>query len=236
MPPRKSNSTTETKVDVKAASNEDKKATKKSTEKTEENKTKSKSEKVKVEKAKVEKVKGPKKPVVRKEKPSKENIVCDLATLVEAVAQEIQRNREEKNPGNKFLSSHHKLLKTFQKRLLPVIKCKTKRNVSADSGLGAPVQISPELAAFMGTDPDKPVSRLAASSFVSNYIKTNNLYNKEKQLIVPNAKLQSLFGPMKSSTNLNTLETVTGKKDGAFKWIGQLQKLMKYHFPVVVKK
>lgn len=229
MPPRKSNVNTETKVEqpvvVKSESKKSEPKTESKKEQKEKPETKTKA-KTTGTKSGVPKVK---KPIVRKEKPSKENILTDLTNLTEQVNVEIQRNRQEKHPGNKFLNSHHKLLKTLYKRLLPVLKCKTKRNVSADSGFNTPIKISPELAAFIGYDAGKLVSRVEASKLVSEYIKSKGLYNSQAKLIYPDAKLQALFGPMKSKTNLSTLEVVTGKKDGAFKWIGQLQKLMKCH-------
>ena len=94
---------------------------------------------------------------------------------------------------------------------------KIKQKKQTLSGFAKPSLISPELAAFLGTEKDKMVARTDATKLVIAYVKEHNLQNPEnKKQILPDEKLRKLLEP--HFTSEHKLEYFN------------LQKYLKYHF------
>jgi DNA topoisomerase-1 len=71
-------------------------------------------------------------------------------------------------------------------------KNKAKRK---PSGFAKPAKITKELCDFLNKTEGTEIARTEVTSFLSNYIKTNNLQNKEnKKIILPDEKLKFLLG------------------------------------------
>ena len=108
-------------------------------------------------------------------------------------------------------------------------KQKRKRKVERSSekkGEFKAVNISPELAAFLGVKADEPMKRDQVSKMVYAYIKKNDLYfeDKPKTIMRPDAKLTKLFGKFSHPINSNNLDLGTGLS------IYNMQKYLQQHF------
>ncbi len=209
MPPRKNQNETktETKSETPEVKNETKSSQKGNTKKTKapaEKKTKAPAEKK--TKAPVEK-----KPKV---KPDRESVCAEMKDVVESVQTEITRIRTEKPKtlNTKFLYDLRNQLTAVQKRLLVVLKCKTKRNVNKNSGFGRQMQVSKALSDFLGKSNSELVSRVDASQAINKYIKEHNLYDKTAKVVKADKKLEQLLGVKQ------------------FPFLGQFQKLLTQHF------
>jgi chromatin remodeling complex protein RSC6 len=132
-----------------------------------------------------------------------------------------------------------RLLKDFdveQKNLLKRSRQK-RRNVNADgeprtrvpSGIDKPSVVSDELYKFLelyGIEPGTEIARTKVVSYISNYVKKNNLKNPEvKKEIVPDEVLQALLTPPVTRLDKNDPEsrliyTYTG-----------IQPCISHHFP-----
>lgn len=76
------------------------------------------------------------------------------------------------------------------------------------SGITSPTPITPDLAKFLGLDENQMIPRTKVTSMVIEYIKKNDLQNKEnKKQIIPNVALESILqanGEVVTFFNLQT--------------------------------
>jgi chromatin remodeling complex protein RSC6 len=87
------------------------------------------------------------------------------------------------------------------------------------SGFAKPTQLSPELTAFLGLDPDTRLARTEVTKAINRYVKENELYDaSNKRIILPDDKLQRL---------LFTQETLP---EGVPLSFFNLQRYLKQHF------
>ena len=106
-----------------------------------------------------------------------QSILKTLANNLKILHKEVLRERKE------IAKNAKKTKKTKQKKLTL-------------SGFAKPSLISPELAAFLGTEKDKMVARTDATKLVIAYVKEHNLQNPEnKKQILPDEKLRKLLEP-----------------------------------------
>jgi chromatin remodeling complex protein RSC6 len=209
MPPRKSK--TDTQNEVKTTE----------VKKVEEVKTETKKNK----KASVPKeAKEKKEPVVRV-KPTRDVVLKELEDLVTRVQTETVSQREKKTGGCvKFLQTLRKDLSTLHRRFTTVCKVKRERKAgSSTSGFSREVDISKEMAKFMGLS-DTKASRPQVTKAVSDYIRSHNLYHKsekkEDRYISCDKTLEDLFKGADGAP----------KVGGRFTWMGDIQRFIKHHF------
>jgi len=101
-----------------------------------------------------------------------------------------------------------KKLKQLQTDSYKLAKIKIKKDdkksrSESTSGFMKPIQISNELAGFLGFKPGTLVTRVDVTKKLCNYIKTNDLQNPEdRRVILPDKKLIQLFHIKDSSDEL----------------------------------
>lgn len=191
-------------------------------------KTKPKTKKTKVTKKKVAK---PEKPVVVEEEilvertPTKvtspESVLLMFDELISDIENEIERVRETKTPGVKFLRTTNKNLKSLKSKVSTVFRQKRKikrsTNGNKNSGFLKPVKVSKEMASFTGWKPDELHSRVEVTKALCKYIKDNNLQDPEdRRRIKPDAKLTKLLDYKDQSEPLTYF---------------RIQSCLKNHFP-----
>ena len=131
--------------------------------------------------------------------PTKETVEKEFDSLIESLDTEIKRLRDSstKSKGVKFLRTVNKNLKTLRNHALRISKQRTAtRRVNSNSGFNKQVNVSKELAKFMGTDPTATVSRKDVTKFLCSYIRQNNLqFPTDKRIIMvdKDAKLKALL-------------------------------------------
>lgn len=113
-----------------------------------------------------------------------ENIINGLSNIrIQINALQQQLRNTEKNIKKKM-----KCLKR------EATKNKNKGN-RKPSGFAKPTKVTKELCEFMNKKEGSEIARTEVTSTLSNYIKTNNLQNKNnKKIILPDEKLKFLLG------------------------------------------
>lgn len=139
------------------------------------------------------------KPRAPRRVPTAESVKQEFEELVKEIETEITRLKasQAKSKGVKFLLTVNKKVKALSGHALRLTKEKkvVKRD-NANSGFRKPVQISPELAKFIGWAPSELHSRTEVTKFFCDYIEKNNLQNPNdgRQIMVENdPKLKKLL-------------------------------------------
>jgi len=171
-------------------------------------KTKTKTKKTKVTKKKVVKAEAAppavteeilvEAPVTKKISTTAESVLAMFDGIVSDIEAEIERVRETKAPGVKFLRSVNKNVKSLKGKVNTVFrqKRKIKRNSgeNKNSGFLKPVKVSKEMATFTGWKPDELHSRVEVTKALCKYIKDHDLQDPEdRRKIKPDAKLSKLL-------------------------------------------
>lgn len=132
---------------------------------------------------------------------TRESVEKEFEELVALINAEVERLRdpktENKSKGVKFLRTVNKKVKTLKLHALKVAKQKpaTKRT-NNNSGFLKPVNISSELASFIGSKKDELKSRVDVTRFICKYIKDQELQNpddKRNILVEKDPKLKKLL-------------------------------------------
>lgn len=94
----------------------------------------------------------------------------------------------------KFIQKIKKEIKELKKGVSQKIHDKPKvKKGNNNSGFMKPAMISQELADFIKVDSSIPISRVAATKLVYEYIKENKLQGTDKRIIIPDAALSKIL-------------------------------------------
>ena len=81
------------------------------------------------------------------------------------------------------------------KSLKKAVNKKKNKGNKAPSGFAKPTKVSNELCNFLNKKEGSEIARTEVTSFLSAYIRSNNLQNKDnKKIILPDDKLKYLLG------------------------------------------
>lgn len=166
----------------------------------------------------------PKRPVGPASKETLLTFVDDLMKLIDGDIDGIKT--EKKVVGIKRLKTYRKLVKTLKTTTQKVIKQKVKRVKSEShkitSGFQKPVQITSEMANFIGVDPNELISRVSVTKAICKYIKDRKLQDKDsRRVIIADDPLSALLRYDSTSHGKLTFPL--------------LQRYMKIHFIKVTK-
>jgi chromatin remodeling complex protein RSC6 len=113
-------------------------------------------------------------------------------------------------------------------------KKKSKKVNAKKAGFEKKVLLSPQMEAFLGLPPGSAISRKAANKELHEYIKSNECRNpKDKRVIVPDAKLTTLFGEELVSTTAAKYAETGNFKDALNYFM--LQKIVTVHYIPIVE-
>lgn len=132
---------------------------------------------------------------------SRDSVEQEFDTLISLVETEIEKLRDssQQSKGIKFLRSVNKQVKNIKLHTLKICKAKkngVKRVSNAKGGLSKPVEVSGELAQFIGWSPKELHSRSEVTKAVCDYIKANKLQDPENGrciLVNKDSKLKKLL-------------------------------------------
>ena len=125
---------------------------------------------------------------------TKDTLRTDFDTLWTEYAEELA---VKKKSGKKL--SLEKYLHKLQTDVYKLLKIRPlgdekKPRAENNSGFMKPVNISPELANFISVDSSAPITRVAITKKICEYIKEKDLQNpKDRREIVPDASLKRIF-------------------------------------------
>ena len=125
---------------------------------------------------------------------SKDSLRADFDTLWTEYAEELS---VKKKAGKKL--SLEKYLHKLQGDVYKLLKIRPlgdekKPRAENNSGFMKPVNISPELANFIKVDTKEPITRVAITKKICEYIKEKDLQNpKDRREIIPDPSLKSIF-------------------------------------------
>jgi chromatin remodeling complex protein RSC6 len=125
---------------------------------------------------------------------SKDSLRTDFDTLWTEFAEELS---VKKKAGKKL--SLEKYLHKLQGDVYKLLKIRPlgdekKPRAENNSGFMKPVNISPELANFIKVDTKEPITRVAITKKICEYIKEKELQNpKDRREIIPDPSLKSIF-------------------------------------------
>jgi upstream activation factor subunit UAF30 len=115
-----------------------------------------------------------------------QSLLRDLSTELNVLSKEVDKLRK---------SSKKSSSRSSRKQ---VVAGEETTSSNARSGINKEVNVSDELAKFLGISLDQKVSRIQVSRKISEYIRANNLQNPEnRRLILLDEKLTKLFNPPK---------------------------------------
>ena len=155
--------------------------------------------------------------------PLTNEVVADVVADSSSVSQKMNEFGAKLQQLNSIFSSVKGDFKTLEKVIARELKAaqkssskKSKRAGNRQpSGFVKPTRISNELAQFLGKSEDSEMARTAVSKEINNYIRTNQLQDKDNgRKINPDAKLAALL-------KLETSDELT---------YFNLQRYMKHHF------
>ena len=127
----------------------------------------------------------------------------ELLQLITEQIENLRTNSDKKVTGIKFLRSVSKRVKTLRADTARVCRTerRTRRTTNTQSGFMKPVRISPEMARFIGVNPNELRSRVDVTKAICHYIKAKDgSHNRDLQNpnnrreIIPDAKLSKLLG------------------------------------------
>lgn len=131
---------------------------------------------------------------------TKESFYSDFETFVSQFNDFIEHlNKNENTKGlktNSMVKKVKQLLNDSGKVLkLKHLRSETRTKMENNSGFMKPIDISKELAAFLGEKTtDDPITRVYVTKQLCKYIKENDLQNpQDRREILPDDKLKSLF-------------------------------------------
>ena len=127
-----------------------------------------------------------------------EEIEKSFDGLSSCVDKELSALKEDKNHSVsvRFLKSLCRQLKTLKADCFRLLSRKVRKTSTrnGNSGFMKSVKISHEMAKFCGFKLDQLVSRVDVTKSICNYVKENNLQNKEdRRQFTPDAKLSALL-------------------------------------------
>lgn len=127
-----------------------------------------------------------------------EEIEKSFDGLTACVDKELTVLKEDKNHSVsvRFLKSLCRQLKTLKADCFRLLSRKVRKTSTrnGNSGFMKSVKISHEMAKFCGFKLDQLVSRVDVTKSICNYVKENNLQNKEdRRQFTPDAKLSALL-------------------------------------------
>jgi chromatin remodeling complex protein RSC6 len=127
-----------------------------------------------------------------------EEIEKSFDGLSSSVEKELSALKEDKNHNVsvRFLKSLCRQLKTLKADCFRLLSRKVRKTSTrnGNSGFMKPVKISVEMAKFCNFKPDQLVSRVDVTKAICNYVKDNNLQNKEdRRQFNPDPKLSALL-------------------------------------------
>ena len=144
--------------------------------------------------------------------------IDSLAKQLKAVATTVRGLRRE-NAG---------LQKELQKAVKKGSKRKKERDPNAKpSGFARPTRISPQLANFLGTDPELPVARTEVTKRITSFVKDHNLQKEDNRRNIDltrgdeGAALKDLLSPVVDPETGEEIELT----------FFNLQRYLKHHFP-----
>jgi chromatin remodeling complex protein RSC6 len=139
------------------------------------------------------------------------NIFEDFENVIE----KLSYFKSEINIIQQQLKTIEKKVKKEVKSLKKAVNKKKNKGNKAPSGFAKPTKVSKELCKFLNKEEGTEIARTEVTSFLSSYVRTNNLQNKDnKKIILPDEKLKYLLG-------INDSEELT---------YFNLQKYMNKHF------
>ena len=139
------------------------------------------------------------------------NIFEDFENVIE----KLSCFKSEINTIQQQLKTIEKKVKKEMKSLKKAANKKKNKGNKAPSGFAKPTKVSKELCNFLNKKEGSEIARTEVTSFLSSYVRTNNLQNKDnKKIILPDEKLKYLLG-------INDSEELT---------YFNLQKYMNKHF------
>jgi len=119
--------------------------------------------------------------------------------ITNKISEILHRIQEQKRETTLIYNEVKQLEKMFQKYAVKLTKQSPKSSQKVfkrkPSGFASPSPVSPELCRFMGRDVGVLISRTETSKFISEYVKTNQLYDPDhKNIIRPDDSLAALLG------------------------------------------
>lgn len=119
--------------------------------------------------------------------PTRESVEKEFDELVASIDEEINKLRSStaKAKGVKFLRSVNKRVKALRNHALRVSKQRqSTRRSNTNSGFLKPVQISKDLASFIGWDAAQLRSRVEVTKYICDYVKQHNLQDPTDKRII----------------------------------------------------
>ena len=158
-------------------------------------------------------------PVVEAAAPTNEVVDTDASSLVQKINEFGAKLQQLTSIFSAVKVDFKTLEKTIAREMKAAQKSSSKRakraGNRAPSGFVKPTRISDELAQFLGKDVGSEMARTAVSKEINNYIRANQLQDKENgRKIHPDAKLSALL-KIQDSDELTYFN---------------LQRFMKHHF------
>ena len=146
---------------------------------------------------------------------TKAQLELQFDEVLASIEQEIECTRENKK-RDVSIKTWRNMIKEVRRLKRQSLRHMKKHQQNSACGFKKPVQISDEMASFLGIEPGTLISRNNVTKQLCAYIRDNNLQNPEyKRFITPDAKLTKLLR--------------FNKKDGPLTYYG-LQVYMKPHF------
>lgn len=129
---------------------------------------------------------------------SKESFYNDFESFVEQFGTFLEAVKGEKGIKNtkNLIAKKLKLLQNDSYKLLKIrhLRDDKKPKTENNSGFMKPIKISNDLASFLDTNPEEPITRVHVTKKLCQYIKEKDLQNPaDRREIVPDEKLKNLF-------------------------------------------
>lgn len=165
---------------------------------------------------------------------SAESIDAEFTSVLASLQEEFEAHKARGQTVGKFLRTLNKRVGQLQRDVRRVTKGKRRSpgTVSENSGFTRPLQISSELAKFLGVDSDTRLSRTEVTNRLAAYIRENNLKDSSNGRVVrPDKALTKLLG-YKQKDCVDTTLTKKGEAknpDGLlYYWV--IQQLIQKHY------
>ena len=129
---------------------------------------------------------------------SKESFYRDFESFVEQFNAFVETVKVEKGSKNSktLIGKKLKQLQNDSYKLLKIkyLRDENKPKSENNSGFMKPIKISGDLATFLETNPEEPITRVHVTKKLCQYIKEKDLQNpKDRREIIPDEKLKNLF-------------------------------------------
>jgi chromatin remodeling complex protein RSC6 len=129
---------------------------------------------------------------------NKANFYDDFESFIEQLNTFFEQIKNEKGIKNakNAISKKAKQLQNDSYKLLKIknLHADKKPKLENNSGFMKPIKISEDLANFLETNPEEPITRVHVTKKLCQYIKEKDLQNPEdRREIIPDDKLKSLF-------------------------------------------